>query len=74
MAMRAVTVSKQGIDFRFAVAPRVAVGGQRFIDPDSKIVSVTREINGENTVVDYIRVKATSDLRRVANRWLGGGR
>ena len=72
MAMRAVTVSKQGIEFRFAVAPRP--NGARYIDTSTKIIAVTRDIDGENTVVDYIRVKATSDLRRVANRWLGGGR
>lgn len=70
MAMRAVTVSKQGIDFRFAIAKRasVATGG-------AIVVSVTRtDILGVPTAVDYIRCNPQSDLRRVANRWLGGGR
>lgn len=67
MAMRAVTVNKQGIDFRFAVCKR--------LDANTRVVSVTRSgILDCDTIVDYIRVNAASDLRRVANRWLGGGR
>ena len=63
--MRAVTIEKQGISFRFAVHKR--------LDRDTRVVSVTRtDILGVPTIVDYIRVRATSDIRRVANRWLGG--